>query len=57
MIQTEASNLQWREGVERELGLVLVDKETLEVGQVICGGGSQDDAKCLSPPQREINGQ
>lgn len=36
-IQAEASDLQRGEGVEGELGLVLVHKETLEVRQLVCG--------------------
>lgn len=36
-IQAETSELQRGEGVEGELGLVLVHKEALEVRQLVCG--------------------
>lgn len=52
-----ASDLQWREGVEGELGLVLVHVETLEVRQLVCRCKHRTGAhvSLLIPPSSVLN--
>lgn len=54
-LQTEASDLQWGEGVEGKLGLVLVHEETLEVRHLVCGGGHKEEWSDVDPVLEWVN--